>query len=262
MRPERYSAVDLRTLLRRRKIATMEELKDALQTPVDMTVFRKLKTLGYRTSYSHGGGFYTLEEIVQFDELGLWSHRDVHFSEHGRLLATLVAFVEESDAGYFVPELETVVHVGVKDALLKLVRQRRVAREKVTGRYLYCSRHPSKRKQQVLTRETREAEPGLAGGVALGRIVPDEVKAAIILFFSLLDEKQRRLYAGLESLKYGHGGDRKIAELLGLDVGTVARGRQQLQQEDVEIDRVRKAGGGRETVKKKRPRSSRRSRRS
>jgi hypothetical protein len=227
-----------------------------------MTVFRKLKQLAYRTSYSHGGSYYTLEEIADFDELGLWSHRDVHFSVHGSLLATLEAFLEDSDAGYFVSELENILHVGVKEALLKLVRRRRIARQEVTGLFLYCSRHPMRRKQQILTRKTREAEPGLAGGVALGRIVPDEIKAAIILFFSLLDEQQRRLYAGLESLKYGHGGDRKIAELLGLDAGTVGKGRQQLAAEDIEIDRVRKTGGGRKAAKKKRRRSSRRSKRS
>ena len=250
MRPERYSALDVKTLLSKQKIATMEELKDTLQTQVDMTVFRKLKELGYRTSYSHGGSYYTLDEIAEFDELGLWSHRDVYFSEHGSLLATLEAFVEESEAGCFVSELENVLHVGVKEALLKLVRRRRIARQQVSGLFLYSSRHPTRRKQQILTRKTHEAEPGLAGGVALGRIVPDEIKAAIILFFSLLDEKQRRLYAGLESMKYGHGGDRKIAELLGLDVGTVGRGRRQLCKQDIEIDRVRKAGGGRKAVKK------------
>jgi len=37
------------------------------------------------------------------------------------------------------------------------------------------------------------------------------------LFVSLLDEKQRRLFAGLESLQFGHGGDSWIADLLGLD---------------------------------------------
>ncbi len=262
MRPERYPALDLKKLLKKQKIATMEELKDALETPVDMTVFRKLKQLAYRTSYSHGGSYYTLEEIAEFDELGLWSHRDVHFSAHGSLLATLEAFVEDSDSGCFVSELENVLHVGVKEALLKLVRRQRIAREEVTGLFLYCSRHPTRRKQQILTRKAHETEPGLAGGVALGRIVPDEIKAAIILFVSLLDEQQRRLYAGLESLKYGHGGDRKIAELLSLDAGTVGRGRRQLSQQDIEIDRIRKAGGGRKAVKKKRRKSSRRSKRS
>ena len=91
--------------------------------------------------------------------------------------------------------------------------------------------------------------------------MPDEVKAAIVLFFSLLDEKQRRLYAGLESLKFGHGGDRRVAELLDLDVGVIARGRQHLLEQDVEVDRVRRVGAGRKRVEKKPRKSSSRSRR-
>jgi hypothetical protein len=87
--------------------------------------------------------------------------------------------------------------------------------------------------------------------------MPDELRAAIVLFFSLLDEKMRRLYAGLEALKTGRGGDARIAALLGLDAGTVARGRKELLDQDVVEERVRKAGAGRKPVEKKRRRSSR-----
>lgn len=89
---------------------------------------------------------------------------------------------------------------------------------------------------------------------SVGPVVPDELHAAIILFYSLLDERQRRLYAALESLKIGHGGDRRIAELLGIDAGTVARGRLQLLAGEVERERGRRPGGGRHPVEKKRPR--------
>ncbi len=41
-----------------------------------------------------------------------------------------------------------------------------------------------------------QAEPHLAGSWANLEGVPDELKAAIVLFFSMLDEKRRRLYAG------------------------------------------------------------------
>jgi hypothetical protein len=85
-------------------------------------------------------------------------------------------------------------------------------------------------------------------------VSPDEMKAAIILFYSLLDEQQRRLYAGLESLKLGHGGDSILSEFLGLDQHTIARGRRQLLDQDVAIDRARKSGGGRKPLEKKRPR--------
>ena len=84
-------------------------------------------------------------------------------------------------------------------------------------------------------------------------VPPDELKAAILLFYSLLDEKQRRLYAAIESLKLGHGGDRQLAGFLGLDPHTVARGRRQLLEGDVEPSRVRKLGGGRKPVEKKHP---------
>jgi hypothetical protein len=83
--------------------------------------------------------------------------------------------------------------------------------------------------------------------------VPAELKAGIILFYSLLDEKQRRLYAGLEALKLGRGGDRPIAALLGLDPHTVAKGRQELRSQEVERERVRQTGGGRKPLEKKRP---------
>jgi len=252
MRNESYHSDTLVRLLRRRKVATMRELKAALGTTVDVTVFRKLKELPYRSSYSHGGSYYTLDPIAKFGELGLWSCRSVHFSVHGTLLSTLEVLVEESEAGYFASELEHIVDVGVKEALLELVRRRRIGREKSFGLYLYCSRDRAKRSEQILARKLQEQQPGLLG-VALGRAIPDELKAAIVLFFSLLDEKQRRLYAGLESLKFGHGGDQKIAKLLGIDVGTVARGREQLLARDVEIERVRKLGGGRKPLEKKRP---------
>jgi len=43
-----------------------------------------------------------------------------------------------------------------------------------------------------------------------------------------------------------------MAGLLGMGVGTVARGRRELLERDVEAGRTRKAGGGRATVEKKR----------
>jgi hypothetical protein len=87
-------------------------------------------------------------------------------------------------------------------------------------------------------------------------VSPDELRAAILLFYSLLDEQQRRLFAGLESIKLGHGGDTTLAAFLGLDPHTVARGRQQLLDENVASGRTRRAGGGRKLVEKKPPTSS------
>ena len=254
MATKQFSTLTLVDLLRERKIATISELMATLGTSAERTVFRKLRQLPYRTSYSHKGRYYTLDDIAEFDELGLWSFRAVWFSVHGTLLSTAQAWVESADAGYFVDELDNALNVGTKDALSKLARQGRVVREKIGRRYLYCSSDKSKGRQQLLMRRAAQATPGVAGPLPEAEYMPDELKAAIILFFSLLDEKQRRLYAGLESLKTGYGGDIMIAELLGLSVGTVARGRRELLGQEIETDRVRRAGAGRPSVEKKRRR--------
>ena len=252
MRTESFQAARLVELLRRSKIATMPELKEALGTDVDVTVFRKLKELGYRTSYSHRGGYYTLSEVVLFNDLGLWSFRSVWFSRYGTLVKTCQAFVSGSEAGYFAEELDNVLHVETKAALLNLFRGGRLGREEISRRYLYCSVDAESREHQLAMRRWQESSPDL-GRSAIGEAVPDELRARIILYYSLLNEKQRRLYAGLESLRLGYGGDRKVAEFLGIDAHTVARGREQLLAGDFEPERIRKMGAGRKPVEKKRP---------
>ena len=242
MRTPQFPSETLAELIREQKIATMGQLADTLGTGVKRTVFRKLKALGYRTSYSHRGSYYTLDDVADFDDDGLWSYKSVWFSIHGTLLATIEAMVNAGEQGHFLDELDNALHVGTKDA-----------REKVGGRYLYGSAQSVKMRQQVLTRKVY-AERTLGGPLPEPEAMHDELKAAIILFFSLLDEKQRRLYAGLESLKLGHGGDRRMAVLLGLGVGAVARGRHELVERDVEVERTRKQGGGRKSVEKKRRR--------
>jgi hypothetical protein len=251
MRPLSFRPDVLRTLLLRNKIATLGELKHALGTSVDVTVFRKLKPLDYLTSYSHRGRYYSLREIARFDDYGLWSQGEAWFSRFGTLLATAEGFVHRSPRGYFADELARLLHVEVQDALHQLTQQGRVARQIVSDRYLYTATDLTVQRRQLLAHRTVELLPMVDASVL--EVTAEEVKAAILLFYSLLDEQQRRLYAGLESLKLGRGGDRQLASFLDLDPHTVARGRYQLLSQDVEVDRARKAGAGRKRVEKKRP---------
>lgn len=256
MRPIEFSSDALRVFLQRRKVATMPELKGALGTAVDMTVLRKLQPLGYLSSYSQRGKFYTLRELAEFDARGLFQMGEVRFSRFGSLLETAEHFVVQSSAGYFAIELNRELGVETKEALLTLLRRQRVTREAVDGRYLHCATDPSVRRVQLRHRREGIELPGLSKSVRAVKI-DDEAKAAVLLFFATLNERQRRLYAGLESLRVGHGGDRRLAELTGLDVHTVARGRQELLAHDLELERIRLAGAGRVPLEKKRRKSSR-----
>ena len=70
------------------------------------------------------------------------------------------------------------------------------------------------------------------------------------VLLSVLNEKQRRLYLGFESIRLGHGGDAQISRLTGANVKTIARGRRQLQSRDITVERIRDVGGGRPPAKK------------
>ena len=261
MRTPQFDADALLPLFRRRRIVTMDEMKATLGTAVDRTVFRKLRAFPYHSSYSHRGKFYTLEALAEFDERGLWNCRGACFSRFGTLIDTAEQFVTRSDRGCLASELLGELQVPVKEPLLKLVSARRLVRKEVAGQYLYCATDAAKRTEQLHQRHTpvtAETLPFLRDALAQNS---DETKAAIILFFSTLNERQRRLYAGLESLRLGHGGDSRIAELTGLDVHTVAKGRSELLERDVQLDRIRRPGAGRPRLEKKPQQSSTRSKR-
>jgi hypothetical protein len=67
---------------------------------------------------------------------------------------------------------------------------------------------------------------------------------------SILTEQQSRLYLGFESLQFGHGGDVALSRITGVNVKTIAKGRQELEQK-VNSERIRNAGAGRPSIKKK-----------
>ena len=231
----------------------LTEIKDALGTQATMTVFRKLKQLSYLSSYSHRGKYYTLQDIAKFNEKGLWFFKFVRFSKFGTLMETSKVFIDISEIGYSVRELGDELEVDVQEALLRLYKDDKIFREKVSGVYIYVSADSNVRERQLLLRKKIDSIP--SDGLSID-ILSHELKAAIILFYSILDERQRRLYAGLEAFKLGHGGDSKIADLLGLDVHTVAKGRRELFSQGFETKRIRKKGGGRKPVEKKHRRSS------
>jgi len=244
MRPIRFAIQPLLDLFERLGAVTMAQMKGALGTQVDVTVFRKLSTLSYLSSYSHRGSFYTLKSIPRYNSYGLWCCRGAWFSRHGTLLDTATALVRASPSGYFVGELESILQVPLKDPLRQLVQSGRLHRDMFDGLYLYMAKERSTRQLQHAARKAQESSIDST---------QEEFRAARVLFYSLLDEQQRRLYAGLESFKQGHGGDSQLARALGLDEKTVARGRRELLAGKVQKKRIRRGGGGRPRAEKKRP---------
>ncbi|MGH9320527.1 MAG: hypothetical protein ACRD3V_11670 [Vicinamibacteria bacterium] len=245
----------MRTYLRRHRIADLPALKEALGTSADLTGFRKLQSLGHLSSYTHRGRFYTLREIARFDDDGLWSHEAVWFSRHGTLVNTLAAWITRSSQGWFADELADRLHVDVQDPLHDLVRQGRLRRVEIGGRFLYTAAD---------ARSSKRSDPSPAHGAGSSagsrcdrtRRVPrgSQSRHSVVL-----QPARRTPTPPLRRLGIDQIGLRRRyrATFLHLDPHTVARGRQQLLDHDIAPERIRRVGGGRLPVEKKRPTSSR-----
>jgi len=86
-------------------------------------------------------------------------------------------------------------------------------------------------------------------GCPQGEVARDH--QAINRVLALLDERQRRLFAGLLARAQGHGGIVAVAEITGLSRTTIRRGIAELGQGSaVAVERIRRRGGGRQAVEK------------
>jgi hypothetical protein len=143
----------LKSLFQRRRVVDMSSLCSALETTSRITVFRYLRQLKYLTSYTHSRTYYTLLEIAQFDQDGLWHCGDIGFSAHGTLLNTLVHLITQSEAGKTNSELEEKFQIRVQNSLHKLLNINKISGEKLRGKArLYVSTEPEKRQKQIKKR--------------------------------------------------------------------------------------------------------------
>jgi len=149
----------LQKLFRTRSVVRLGDLRQALKRHSRTTILRALRAVGYLTSYSHAGRYYTLERIPQFDPRGLWRYRQIGFSGHGTLRATLIHLVEISPAGQTHEELQDLLHLRVHDTLRLLVRAHELKRKPFQDAYVYLSGKPERASRQWAQRQQRAPLP-------------------------------------------------------------------------------------------------------
>jgi hypothetical protein len=159
MRTPRFQTQKLRDAFRRKKVLTRNELLQATGCS-SMTVWRLLKACGYWTSYNFNGRFYTLADIPQFDEQGLWAYQGIRFSKWGPLTETMIAMIENSEAGMTPEQLQQQLHVeNVRPALSRLIERNSLTRKKFGGQFVYFSLAEISRERQQKRRAEREMQP-------------------------------------------------------------------------------------------------------
>ena len=124
-------------LFRRFPIVDMDTLFRILKTRSRMSTFRRLKEIGYYSSYTHTGRYYTLADIPHFDDYGLWFCQGIGFSKSVTLQATIVELVNNASAGFTHDELNNLLRIRVHNTLLSLVRESLIRRERIEKAFLY-----------------------------------------------------------------------------------------------------------------------------
>ena len=171
----------LRNLFRRSPIAQLDALYRALKTRSRMSVFRRLSLLGYLTSYTHTARYYTLREIPQFDEFGLWHYGGVGFCRAGTLKAAVAELVEKSEAGRTHREVQDMLRVRVRNELLNHVRAGQMGRRLLDDKHwLYVSAEPARAAKQWARRQAQGERAAEALG-PLTSAVTIEVLVEVLL---------------------------------------------------------------------------------
>jgi hypothetical protein len=142
MKPLQDAAASMLGRWRRKKVITLSELKEQLQTSL-RTIRRRLKAWGALASFNHNSRFYTLPELPQFDEQGLWFHREIGFSRHGHLPQTIVALVLQSPGGLTAAQLGQHLRMDPRSFLWQFHQHPSLQREKHQGHYVYFAADPA-----------------------------------------------------------------------------------------------------------------------
>lgn len=148
----------LKRLFNRFPVSDLDMLSRTLKTNSRMSIFRRLREIGYFSSYTHAGRYYTLVHIPQFDDYGLWIHQGIGFSRVGTLKATIVELVDRAPSGLAHIELNHLLRVKVQNTLLTLVRESRVHRARIDRAYLYVSAETGKAAEQISRRRGQLAD--------------------------------------------------------------------------------------------------------
>lgn len=107
------------------------------------SVRRFLAEVGYYSSFTHNGGWYTLRSIPRFSRDGLWFYQEIGFSRAGSLTNTLVELTTLSPAGMTAEQLGEKLICRCHSVLVQLCRQGRLQRQKLGRSHVYLAADPS-----------------------------------------------------------------------------------------------------------------------
>lgn len=142
-------------LFEERKCWMIDELADAVGYAV-ISVRRFLSAIGYFSSYSHNGKWYTLSSTPRFNRDGIWVYDQVCFSRNGSLTETIRYLIGKSSSGLSAKELGRRLHHQCHGVLMNLCKAGRIDRVKIEHQFVYLSSDSGRNRAQRRSLEAQE----------------------------------------------------------------------------------------------------------
>lgn len=149
----------LTTLFTKQPCWMIEPLASELKYSI-VSVRRFLSAIGYYSSFTHNGKWYTLCSIPSFNRDGLWFHHEIGFSRAGSLTKTLITLTAKSPAGVTAEQLGEKLHCRCHTVLVQLHRRKQLQRQKTGRSFTYLATDPriAARQRQVLSVQSAQIE--------------------------------------------------------------------------------------------------------
>ena len=136
-------------IFNKQKILTIDKLADSLQVST-VTARRRLKTWQALTSINKNGRYYTLPNIPEFNEHGIWNYQSVFFSEYGNLKQTIISLIRQSEAGLNTRQIAKIVNMSPSSSFFTQIENTTgIVRKKYHGKFVYFSDQSQKARKQI-----------------------------------------------------------------------------------------------------------------
>ncbi len=151
-----------------------------------------LKQIGYCRSYTHNGMWYTLRSTPRFNRDGIWHHKDIGFSKHGSLIATIGYLVGRSPAGLSAGQLAQRLQHPHLPVLTNLHKNGTLDRVKLGGKFRYLSTVPETNRRQREQAAAAEPPSGSLSTHAAVLVLVEHVRHPELDFAQLAASVRRR----------------------------------------------------------------------
>jgi len=106
------------------------------------SIRRFLANIGYFSSLTHNGRWYTLSHVPRFNHAGIWFCDTIGFSKSGSLTQTIIHLINRSQQGLTAEEIITKLRSRCHSILVGLCRSGKLQRYKLGRSNIYLSVDP------------------------------------------------------------------------------------------------------------------------